>query len=92
MSEETNDWVNVGGRAGRGAVLPAGRGIGRKSDAAGRLRIVTRGIAGPVGVRDDADCSVGAMGRAEGIRMIGESVMPRGSLESRLRESESDGT
>ena len=73
---ESNNRVDIGGRAGRGAMLPASRGIRGESDASRWLRIVAGGIAGTIGVRDDTDCGIGTVELSQGIGVAGEGVVP----------------
>ena len=91
MCREPKDWVIIGSRSGRRAGLPTSGGIRGESHTARCLRVVACGVAGPVSVRDDADRSIGSVRCAEGIRMIGEGIVPRRSLEPRLSEPEGIG-
>ena len=80
--------MGVRGGKGSGAGVPPGRRIGGTSHATGGLRVVTRGIARSVGVRDNADCGVGAKGGEEGVGVPGEGIVPRRSFEPGFGESE----
>ena len=60
MRLESQNGVRVRSRTGRGAGLPASRWIRGESHAARGLGVVARGIAGSVGVRDNADSGVGS--------------------------------
>ena len=62
MCFEPQNGVGVRGGKGSGAGVPTGRRVGGESHAPRGLRVIARGIARNIGVRNDADCGVRAAG------------------------------
>ena len=85
---EANDRVNVKGKTGGGAVSPASRRVRREGDPPGLLLVVAGGISCMIRVRDDPNGGIRAVGRSKSVRVVGQGIVPCGSLESRLSKPE----